>query len=38
MGATTSSPKALPEVTGEMALAVLADNLTRVMTIIGIKP
>jgi hypothetical protein len=29
---------ALPKVAGEMALSVLAYNLTRVMNIVGIKP
>jgi hypothetical protein len=30
--------KTLPKVAGEMALHVLAYNLTRVMNIVGIKP
>jgi len=30
--------KTLPKVAAEMALAVLAYNLTRVMNIVGIKP
>ena len=30
--------KTLPRVAGEMALHVLAYNLTRVLNIIGIKP
>jgi hypothetical protein len=38
MGATHFLTKTLPKVAGEMALAVLANNLTRVMNIIGIKP
>jgi hypothetical protein len=39
MGAThTSLPKTLPKVAAEMALSVLAYNLTRVMNIVGIKP
>ena len=38
MGATHFLMKTLPKVASEMALSVLAYNLTRVMTIIGIKP
>jgi hypothetical protein len=38
MGATHSLMKTLPKVGGEMALHVLAYNLTRVMNIVGIKP
>ena len=38
MGRHTSSPKTLPKVAAEMALSVLAYNLTRVMNIVGIKP
>ena len=38
MGATHFLTKTLPKVAGEMALAVLAYNLTRVMNIVGIKP
>jgi transposase len=38
MGATHFLTKTLPRVTGEMALHVLAYNLTRVMNIIGCKP
>jgi transposase len=38
MGATHFLMKTLPRVAGEMALHVLAYNLTRVMNIIGIKP
>jgi transposase len=30
--------KTLPKVAAEMALSALADNLTRVMNIMGIKP
>jgi hypothetical protein len=30
--------KTLPKVASEMALSVLAYNLTRVMNIVGIKP
>ena len=30
--------KTLPKVAAEMALSVLAHNLTRVMNIVGIKP
>jgi transposase len=38
MGATHFLMKRLPHVAGEMALHVLAYNLTRVMTIMGVKP
>jgi transposase len=38
MGATHFLTKTLPKVAAEMALCVLAYNLTRVMNIIGIKP
>ena len=38
MGATHFLMKTLPEVATEMALHVLAYNLTRVMNIVGIKP
>ena len=38
MGATHFLMKTLPKVAGEMALHVLAYNLTRVMNIMGIKP
>jgi hypothetical protein len=38
MGATHFLMKRLPKVAGEMALHVLAYNLTRVMNIIGVKP
>jgi transposase len=38
MGATHFLTKTLPKVAGEMALSVLAYNLTRVMNIVGIKP
>jgi transposase len=38
MGATHFLLKTLPKVAAEMALHVLAYNLTRVMNIIGIKP
>ena len=37
MGATHFAMKTLPKVATEMALSVLAYNLTRVMNIIGIK-
>jgi hypothetical protein len=30
--------KTLPKVTTEMALSVLANNLTRMMNIVGVKP
>jgi len=38
LGATCFLTKTLPKVAGEMALAVLAYNLTRVMNIVGTKP
>jgi transposase len=38
MGATHFLMKTLPRVAGEMALHVLAYNLTRVMNIMGIRP
>jgi len=38
MGATHFLTKTLPKVAAEMALTVLAYNLTRVMNIVGIKP
>jgi hypothetical protein len=38
MGATHVVCKTLPKVATEMALSVLAYNLTRVLTIMGIKP
>jgi hypothetical protein len=38
MGATHFMMKTLPKVATEMALHVLAYNLTRVMNIVGIKP
>jgi transposase len=38
MGATHFLMKTLPKVAAEMALHVLAYNLTRVMNIIGVKP
>ena len=38
MGATHFLTKTLPKVGAEMALSVLAYNLTRVMNIVGIKP
>ena len=38
MGATHFLMKTLPKVATEMALHVLAYNLTRVMNIVGIKP
>lgn len=38
MGATHFQTRTLPKVATEMALAVLAYNLTRVMNIMGIKP
>ena len=38
MGATHFLTKTLPKVAAEMALHVLAYNLTRVMNIVGIKP
>ena len=38
MGATHFVAKTLPKVAAEMALSVLAYNLTRVMNIVGTKP
>jgi transposase len=38
MGATHFLMKRLPKVAAEMALHVLAYNLTRVMNIIGVQP
>jgi hypothetical protein len=38
VGATHFLTKALPKVATEMALSVLAYNLTRVMNIVGVKP
>src|SRR5712691_10503080 len=38
MGATHFLMKTLPKVAGEMALHVLAYNLSRVMNIVGVKP
>ena len=38
MGATHFLTKTLPKVATEMALSVLAYNLTRVMNIVGTKP
>jgi len=38
MGATHFLTKTLPRVAAEMALSVLAYNLTRVMNIIGVRP
>ena len=38
MGATHFLCKTLPKVATEMALSVLAYNLTRVMNIMGVKP
>jgi Transposase DDE domain len=38
MGATHFLTKTLPKVAAEMALSVLAYNMTRVMNIVGIKP
>jgi transposase len=38
MGATHFLKKTLPKVATEMALHVLAYNLTRVMNIVGIRP
>jgi hypothetical protein len=37
-GATHFVTKTLPKVAAEMALSVLAYNLTRVMNIVGTKP
>ena len=38
MGATHFLTKTLPKVATEMALHVLAYNLTRVINIIGVRP
>jgi hypothetical protein len=38
MGATHFLMKTLPKVAGEMALHVLAYNLTRVLNILGVQP
>jgi hypothetical protein len=38
MGATHFLTKTLPKVAAEMALSVLACNLTRVLNIVGVKP
>jgi hypothetical protein len=38
MGATHLLTKTLPKVAAEMALSLLAYNLTRVMNIVGTKP
>ena len=38
MGATHFLMKTLPKVATEMALHVLAYNLTRVLNILGVKP
>jgi hypothetical protein len=38
MGATHFLMKRLPNVAGEMALHVLAYNLTRVLNIMGVRP
>ena len=38
VGATHFLTKTLPKVAAEMALSVLAYNLTRVTNIVGIKP
>ena len=38
LGATHFLTKTLPKVAAEMALSVLAYNLTRVMNIVGTKP
>lgn len=38
MGATHFQMRTLPKVATEMALAVLAYNLTRVMNIMGVRP
>ena len=38
MGATHFLMKTLPRVAAEMALHVLAYNITRVMKIIGVQP
>ena len=38
MGATHLQMKTLPRVASEMALHVLAYNMTRVMSIMGVRP
>ena len=38
MGATHFLMKTLPKVAAEMALHVLAYNMTRVMNLVGVKP
>jgi len=38
MGATHFLMKTLPKVAAEMALHVLAYNMTRVMSIMGVRP
>ena len=38
MGATHFLTKTLPKVAIEMALSVLAYNLTRAMNLVGVKP
>jgi len=38
MGATHFLMRRLPKVASEMALHVLAYNLTRVMNIVGVRP
>ena len=38
MGATHFLTKTLPKVAAEMALSVLAYNLTQVLNIVGVKP
>jgi transposase len=38
MGATHFLTKTLPKVAAEMALHVLAYNMTRVMSIMGVRP
>lgn len=38
MGATHFLSKTLPKVAAEMALSVMAYNLTRVMNIVGVRP
>ena len=38
MGATHFLAKTLPKVAAEMALSVLAYNVTRVMNIVGVRP
>jgi transposase len=37
-GATRFLAKTLPKAAAEMALSVVANNLTRVMNIVGTKP